>query len=171
MRSVTLIGLLVAAFVATVGILEASAQQSETRPATTRSSNAFQIRLIVTADETGEPLADPLDKSKTLLVSRDVVANADDLAAVGALTRDDGTRGILIVLTKAGGDRLQVVTGENIGRRMAIVLEGEILIAPTIRAEVTDNIAISFGDGEQRDAVLARLQAVVPEDQLSDRDD
>lgn len=134
-----------------------------THPTTQAAAGAFQIRLIVADGEAGEALPDPADANQTLLVSRDVIADAEDLAAVAAATNDDGTRGILIILTPAGGDRLELVTRENIGRRLAIVLEGEILIAPTIRAAVAGNIVISFGDAANRDAVLTRLKGVVPQ--------
>jgi preprotein translocase subunit SecD len=67
-------------------------------------------------------------------------------------------------MTDAGSELLKKITGQNVGRRIAIVLDGQVLIAPMIRGEIAKSVEIRFGqnaDRKQWADILGRLHAAV----------
>ena len=58
---------------------------------------------------------------------------------------------ISVEMTPDGAAKLEQVTRENIGRRLAIVLDGRIVVAPTIRSSVSKAVAISLGPSHHDD--------------------
>jgi preprotein translocase subunit SecD len=70
---------------------------------------------------------------------------------------------IAMEMTPDGARRLGEITAANIGRRLALVLDGKVLIAPTINARITDAVIIELSQNPPGadDDVLGRLHAAV----------
>jgi len=66
-------------------------------------------------------------------------------------------RRIRMEMTPQGSETLKKITGENVGRRMAIVLDGTVLIAPVINSQVSRSVEITFGAGRD-EATEAKQQ-------------
>jgi preprotein translocase subunit SecD len=49
---------------------------------------------------------------------------------------------ILFELTPAGAELMEKLTADNIGKRLAIIIDGQVVCAPTIKAPVKDRIEI-----------------------------
>jgi preprotein translocase subunit SecD len=65
---------------------------------------------------------------------------------------------IRIIFTDEGAKRLSEVTRQNIGKRLAIIIEGQIYSAPKIQPAITSGtaeIAGSFNAQEARDFVAS----------------
>jgi hypothetical protein len=97
------------------------------------------------ADEMADP-ADATGRAK-MLVEHAAVVDERDVAAVAGTVNGSGTA-ITLDLTPEGGKKLAAATKANIGRRLAIVLDGRALIAPTIRSEVGERVMIDMGSEE-----------------------
>ena len=65
-------------------------------------------------------------------VTGDYLANAD----VGFT--EMGTPNVLFTMNRKGGDLMGKLTGENVGRRMAIVLDEKISSAPVIQSQINE---------------------------------
>lgn len=136
------------------------ASQPASRPATDR----FQIRLVVDDAADGEAMADPANEEQSLYVAPEVLLDETALAAVGPVMSDDGKLGILIALTDAGAERMREFTTAHVGRRLALILDDRVLLAPTIQSPVSQHILLAFGNASdaERQRVLERLQALIP---------
>lgn len=71
---------------------------------------------------------------------------------------------VSFILTSEGGKKFGEITGENIGRGLAIVLDGKVISAPTIQARITDQGVIhgSFTIQEVQDLVTVLRSGALP---------
>ena len=71
---------------------------------------------------------------------------------------------VSFILTSEGGKKFGDVTGENIGRGLAIVLDGKVISAPTIQDRITDQGVIhgSFTVQEVQDLVTVLRSGALP---------
>ncbi len=114
--------------------------------------------LAVAAPLPGEPDEYRLEK-KTLLTGGAV---AD--ARVRPGTQLEGPY-VELVLTDAGAQDFERLTGENVGRNLAIVLDGKIHSAPTIRDKIGGgraSITGSFDIKEARDLAIVLRAGALP---------
>ena len=56
-----------------------------------------------------------------------------------------GTPDVLFTMNRKGGDLMGKLTGENVGRRMAIVLDEKISSAPEIQSQINERGEITLG--------------------------
>ncbi len=56
-----------------------------------------------------------------------------------------GTPKVLFTMNRKGGDLMGKLTGENVGRRMAIVLDEKISSAPVIQSQINERGGITLG--------------------------
>ncbi len=114
--------------------------------------------LAVAAPLPGEPREYKLEK-KTLLTGGAV---AD--ARVRPSTQLEGPY-VELVLTDAGAQDFERLTGENVGRNLAIVLDGKVHSAPTIRDKISGgraSITGSFDIKEARDLAIVLRAGALP---------
>lgn len=70
---------------------------------------------------------------------------AADVKAADVIQRN-GRPVIDVTFTNAGAEKLAKLTGANIGKRIAIIVEGEILFAPTVRDTIKNGRAQISGN-------------------------
>src|SRR6185436_13507919 len=73
-------------------------------------------------------------------VTGEYLANAE----VG-FSQDMGTPEVLFTMNRRGGDLMGKLTGDNVGRRMAIVLDEKITSAPVIQSQINERGRITLG--------------------------
>lgn len=126
----------------------------------------------VTAGETVEgyelkKIKEREGKTEDILVAKDAVLTGDML--VNATTEFSqqgfGMPYVSLELNKEGGDIFADVTGKNVGKRLAVVLDGEVYTAPVIReripsgrAQITGNFSIE----EAKDIALVLRAGALP---------
>lgn len=80
-----------------------------------------------------------------LLVETDVQMNGDDIRD-SYVTRDKfGQLEIMILFNEQGSLEFARITGANVGRRLAIVLDGTLYSAPVLRTKIDTGTAIITG--------------------------
>lgn len=129
------------------------------------------FRLVAPAGAPdAEVLTDPADARGTvqIAVERRALLDERDVADVSLVPvdRDFKQMGISLKMTPAGAAKLKAATAGNIGRQLAIVLDGRVLMAPMIRSQISSDVMINMGTGESsREAVMLsrRLHAVLTE--------
>lgn len=75
-----------------------------------------------------------------------------------------GKREILFSFTNAGAKQFGEITGNNIGRRLAVVLDGQLYSAPTIQSQITTSgqITGSFSQDEAQSVSDALVSGSLP---------
>lgn len=94
----------------------------------------MQMRLV--ASEGGEPFT-RWASEESMGLEATVFLDASHVREAHLENLPDGDRHIVLYLTADGADRLAEATRENEGRRLAIVVDGRIVTAPTIREPIT----------------------------------
>ncbi len=103
---------------------------------------SLEFRWVARPGETDLPadelssLGDPAPASK-LRVLREVLLGGHAVASARGTGDEPGRKEILLRLTDEGGRAFSKLTGENIGRQLAIVWGGRVLSAPVIRSAIT----------------------------------
>jgi RNA polymerase sigma factor (sigma-70 family) len=132
--------------------------------------SVFQFRLVLDAPSAKadsmtvvRPGADA-QAAQTLYVQRKVLLDQTDLKSASVITNQPaGKPWIQITFTDAGAKRLAKVAHQNIGKRLAIIIDGRLYSAPTIRSEIRDGlveITGNFSEQEANDLVAKINQSV-----------
>lgn len=88
------------------------------------------------------------------VVQSDPVVDANGVQRVGLV--DDGV-GVEVIMTREAGERFAEVSGANVGRKLAIVFNGEVLSDPVIAEAITGGRAvITVGAEPAENEALAR---------------
>jgi SecD/SecF fusion protein len=75
--------------------------------------------------------------AQTLYVQKKVLLDQTDLKSASVITNQPaGKPWIQITFTDAGAKRFAKVTRQNIGKRLAIIIDGRLYSAPTIKSEI-----------------------------------
>jgi preprotein translocase subunit SecD len=109
--------------------------------------------------ETGEVVRTPLLLHKQVLLTGDSLTNAE--VRIGSQFNEPY---VSIEFDREGAQRFERITSENVGKRLAIVLDGTIYSAPVIRERIAGGqaqITGSFTPEEARDlAIILRAGAL-----------
>ena len=132
--------------------------------------SVFQFRLVLNAPSAK---ADPMTvvqpdadakTAKTLYVQKKVLLDQTDLKLASVITNQPaGKPWIQITFTDAGAKRFAKVTRQNIGKQLAIIIDGRLYSAPTIRSEIRGGraeITGNFSEPEAQDLASKINQSV-----------
>ena len=127
--------------------------------AETSTPQALQIRLVADVASSDSEEMIVVGKSKnpsqqeTLHVLKKILIDQTDLKSA-KVTKDNqlGPSQIEITFTDAGKKRFAELTRESIGKRLAIVIGGQLYSAPTIRTEVSGGSAVISGNFSEEEA-------------------
>jgi len=100
------------------------------------------------------------------LVNRVAAVTGRDLRPGGANPSQDenGRPDISFSLTRDGAARFERVTGQNVGKQLAIILDGRVVSAPVIQTQIRDNgrITGSFTPQQAADLALVLNSGALP---------
>jgi preprotein translocase subunit SecD len=118
------------------------------------SAAAFQFRWVAAEGDTNSP-ADllPDASGKALRVLKSVVLTERDVDSAGFTQYQSEQKELAVFLSPRGGDKFAEATAKNIGRQLAIVWHGRVIIAPVINAAITGRrVSINgrFNDAEAK---------------------
>jgi beta-lactamase regulating signal transducer with metallopeptidase domain len=107
----------------------------------------LQFRFVVNSPADGEPMVDPnYAHPSPIYVSRNVIL--DERSVEGVSPQVDPNNGhfeISVQFTQAGGAKFAKLTTDNIGRRLAVILDGKLLMSPTIQSPITGGDSVISG--------------------------
>ena len=121
--------------------------------------SVFQFRLVLNAPSAKaermtvvQPGVDA-KAAETLYVQKKVLLDQTDLKSASVITNQPpGKLRIDITFTDAGAKRFAEVTRQNIGKRLAIIIDGRLFSAPTINSEIRDGKAQITGNFSEQEA-------------------
>jgi preprotein translocase subunit SecD len=118
----------------------------------------FQIRLVaVTPSATSEPMVMILKSgdqtiTNTLNVEKAVLMDQAALKSARVSKNSFGSPIINVAFTKKGAEQFATVTEQNLHQRLAIVLDGHLISAPTIQTRIPGGKAEISGSFSQEEA-------------------
>lgn len=96
---------------------------------------SLELRIADRMPHPGWLLFQPPDAAEPLYLDPRAVLGSRDLAAVGAETTAEGLR-LDLWLTSAGAERLSRATADNVGRWLAVVVNGQVRSAVPIAQSI-----------------------------------
>ena len=129
------------------------------------TSPVFQIRLVVDAPSgDSEPMTIVSKERKEVVnVQKPVLLDQTAVESVGVRTDELGHAQIEITLSDEGRKRFAEITRENVGGRLAIIIEGRLYCAPTIKTEIPGGkveISGSFSKDEANVLAAKIIEAI-----------
>ena len=125
------------------------------------ASQVFQMRLVEDKSSGGMEQMTLVQKwngkeqKEELFVQKTALLDQTDLkSATFSTNTPTGAAVIQIAFTDKGAKHFAEITRQSIGRRLAIVIDGQVYSAPTIRSEIAGGsaqISGSFNEQEARD--------------------
>jgi len=98
----------------------------------------LEIRLAEDHPTPGLTPAYVTTSAKTVYLYGDAVVTNDDIQSGSVVASDvPGSFGVHVEFTPDGAQKMLQATGANIGHLMAILIDGEVVMAPIIRSPVT----------------------------------
>jgi preprotein translocase subunit SecD len=116
--------------------------------------NAERMVLVVTNSSTGQSYGDILWVSKAVAIDQNDL-QATRVATSSSLNSNNapGSAEIDVTFTPEGRKRFAEVTRHSIDKRLAIIIEGQVVSSPVIRTEIPGGKAIISGNFSQSEAV------------------
>lgn len=97
----------------------------------TSGLDLIEIRLVA-QEPGGGPALVVEGGDRTLEVEPETLLGPSDFVSVGEVEWTEGKPGFNVALTPAGAGKYEQVSTENVGRTLAIIVDGKILMTPRI---------------------------------------
>jgi preprotein translocase subunit SecD len=104
--------------------------------ATLHAAMQFEVRLAGEEPKPGVRRAADPTSGRTIYLDQEVVLTNRDIAATRVVTLPSGF-GVEVQFTDGGAAKLRAGTVNNLGRQLAVIVDGKVLAAPTIRSAVS----------------------------------
>jgi hypothetical protein len=118
----------------------------------------FEVRL---AEQNPAPgLKEAKDPSgETVYLHNDVIVTNSDIAQAKVIPQPGGSQyAILVTFKPAAARKMHTVTEKNIGKRMAILIDGEIATAPMVREATGELAKIDSYTREEAEKIVAGMK-------------
>jgi hypothetical protein len=118
---------------------------------TLQAAVRFEARLAETQPVPGLIVARVGNSDRVIYLRPEAIVINEDIAQ-SWVTQDGPNRyGVSVQLLPDGAQRMRQATAAHVGRPMAILIDGEVVTAPTVRSAVSDSAWIN-GDYTQAEA-------------------
>jgi hypothetical protein len=118
----------------------------------------FEVRL------TEQKPAPGLEEAKlagggTIYLHSEVIATNSDIAQARVIPQPGGSQyAILVTFSPAAAKNIYAVTEKNIGKRIAILIDGEVVTAPVIKAATGEAAKIDSYTKEDAERIVAGIK-------------
>ena len=102
----------------------------------------LEFRLADNNETAGWKEMEVRGSSNSVFVSDEVALTGRHVEKV-SFDKDENSPLLLLTLTEEGAKAMGEITSRNLNKKLAIVLNGKVLSAPTIRSTITNNVAIT----------------------------
>ncbi len=126
---------------------------------TQQSTPSLEFRLANDSATDGWKEMPVPNSEKTVFVSNVVELHGGHIDKVSFYNDERGKPCVGLELTDDGGKTMKATTSQNLRKKLAIVLNGKVVSAPTINSTITNKVEIS-GSFDNKD-LLAFFRAIV----------
>jgi hypothetical protein len=97
----------------------------------------FEVRLAEDRPAAGLTEAKEKNSGRTIYLHPEIVVGNADIAAAQVVEGGDGSHySVSVEFTARGAEKMRAATRNHIGKPVAILLDGEVVLAPTLRSEI-----------------------------------
>jgi preprotein translocase subunit SecD len=101
------------------------------------------VRLAEDKPVQGLVVAQVPDSGRLIYLHPEIVISNDDVAQ-SSVSEDGSDRfSVIIQLLPSGADRMRQATAMHVGRPMAILIDGKVVMAPVVRSPINDSAVIT----------------------------
>lgn len=106
----------------------------------------FEIRLAEEKPDAGLQAAAVARTSRTVYLHPEVIVGNDDVATAGVVQDDAPSRfRVTVAFNPAGAGKMRQATADHLGRPLAVLIDGDVVMAPVLRGPIDDSAVISGG--------------------------
>ena len=109
----------------------------------------LQFRLVDESGKADASLTDP-SSGKALALRPEILLTEAHVRSAAPTQGEDGIWAVRLTLTPEGSERFSKITGENLGRQLAIVFDAKVLCAPVIRSRISGSALLTLGGAEAK---------------------
>lgn len=109
-----------------------------------KKGSYIEVRFVQQGESEGNTWA-VRETNEFLVLEDTVLFTQNDIASAVIVFDDYGNSAVKVILTDAATARFASITESNIGRRLGIVVNSELITAPQIRQKITDGSLLVKG--------------------------
>ena len=150
---------------------------TETNDNKSELAEFVQFRLVDDVGETDSQAMTIENTGEELLLRRKVLLNSNDVA-LAEVKRLEGKNSyhVYLVFTRTGKWKFSEITGNNIGKRLGIIVDGKLLMAPRINEQIdTGRIPLYFevtaSEAERLSNQINNILATLPKKEQTETED
>ncbi len=103
----------------------------------------FEVRLAEEQPIPGLIVAQLAESDRVIYLHPETVVNNEDVAQSWVSQEGLGRFGVSIRLLPSGSERMRQATTAHVGRPVAILLDGSVVMAPVVQSPISDSAVIS----------------------------
>ena len=103
----------------------------------------FEMRLAEDRPTPGLVVAQLPDSGRLIYLHPEIVVTNDDLAQSSVIGDGSGGFGVAVVFLPPGAERIRQATSGHIGRPVAMLIDGRVVMAPVVRSAIGESAVIT----------------------------
>ncbi len=123
------------------------------------TAQTLEFRLADDNETTGWQKMEVCGTEKSVFVSTKVSLNGGHIEKVSFYKDANGNSSVGLTLTEDGAKAMEETTAKNLKKKLAIVLNGKVVSAPTIQSTITKEVEIN--GRFDKDDLLSFFHAIV----------
>jgi preprotein translocase subunit SecD len=124
-----------------------------------QAQSPLQIRAAATSPVSGWEQVTSQDHKQVLWVAPTSPLTLTDIDRADASTTSGGDPAVTVVFTADGATKMAALSAAQLGKPIAILLDGKLIWAPVVRGELGKDILLSGGPGGLTGGEIQRLLA------------
>jgi hypothetical protein len=146
------IALLAAVAVAVIAMVAVGSQVWSPAGATLQAAVRFEVRLAEDSPATGLREARVSGTDRVIYLHQEAIVTNSDVVQSRVVQGDNASRfGVAVEFSAAGAERMRQATASHIGKLAAVLVDGEVVMAPVVRAPVS-TLGLISGDYTRAEA-------------------
>ena len=135
-----------------VGLVAVGSQIWPQRGSTLQAQIRFEVRLAEDQQTPGLTEAQIAGSERVVYLHEESIVTNEDIAQSSVIQGDGPSRfSVTVQFSAAGAQRMREATASHIGRPMALLIDGDVVLAPVVRSVISDSAMIT-GDYTQAEA-------------------
>ena len=148
----TPVALLATVALIVVGIVAVGSQIWSPGGATLQAAVRFEVRLAEARPAAGLREARIAGSSQVVYLHQEIIVTNDDIAQSRVIQGEGSSHfGVGVEFNAAGAEKMRTVTASHIGEPVAILIDGDVVMAPVLRAPISTSAVVS-GDFTKAEA-------------------
>jgi hypothetical protein len=113
------------------------------RPTPVFAAVRFEVRLAEDKPIQGLVVAQVPDSGRVIYLHPEMVVSNDDIAQSWVSQDDTDRFNVAVQLLPSGADRMRQATAMHVGRPVAVLIDGSVVMAPVVRSPIGDSAVIT----------------------------